>query len=150
MRTRVHSTTGYSPFYLLYGIEPRLPGDSPPVDLFEFPKEFDLEEYTNRELEALGVARGLAYERTQRQAVEMARRYDNDNNVVRHKFIIGEYVKMFNHNRTKFQNRWLGPFIIAGIGPNDSYRLLHVNGNAMEDPVHHDSLAEFRSIADLE
>jgi hypothetical protein len=150
MRTRIHSTTGYSPFYLVYGLEPRLPGDSPPVDLFDFPEQLDVEEFTRRELESLGVARGIAYEKTQEQAERMKSRYDNDNNVSNHRFVIGEFVKMKNHNRTKFQGRWVGPYIIASIGPNDSYRLLHPNGRAMEDPIHHDELAEYKSAADLQ
>jgi hypothetical protein len=148
VRTRIHDATGFSPFFLVYGIEPRIPGDSPPVDLFEFPSDMDVEEFTRRELQALGVARGLAHERTQKQAQKMKERYDNNYHTSNHGFVIGEFVKVKNHNRQKFEDRWIGPFIVTAALPNGSYRLMHANGKTKEDPVFHDDMAPFRSSND--
>ena len=70
IRVRRHNVTGFSPFYLLFGILPRLSGDlAPPVavlePLDEVERKVELGGWTNRELESLGAARGEAYLRTQ-------------------------------------------------------------------------------------
>jgi hypothetical protein len=48
LRTRVHQTTGFSPFKLMFGVEPKLPGDPTPPHVFESPSEQLQAEYRNR------------------------------------------------------------------------------------------------------
>jgi hypothetical protein len=72
MRVRTHAVTKLSPFYVLFGLHPRLSGDfTPPNQLLapldEVEERLAVEGFTNRELEDLGVARGQAYLRTQAQ-----------------------------------------------------------------------------------
>lgn len=50
LRVRIHTVTEFSPFFLLYGRHPRLPGDDPPEQLFDFDDEDERNEFTAREL----------------------------------------------------------------------------------------------------
>ncbi len=77
IRVRTHAVTRKSPFYLLYGVEPHLPGDtSPPresmepLDLLEINEKKKV--FTIRELEALGQDRAASYFRSLDQATKMS------------------------------------------------------------------------------
>jgi hypothetical protein len=67
LNARKHDVTGFSPFYLVYGINPRLPGDIfPPCIYSRDQSEISLQ--TNRDLTRLGQHRALALKRSQENA----------------------------------------------------------------------------------
>ena len=108
LNIRRSNATGYSPFYLCHGFEPRLPGDTLPAippNAFDLNNELDVAELTAKELARLGQNRAAALHRLRAQADVMKSRYDAQLKSIDdgHCYKIGILVKLKNHRATKFQ-----------------------------------------------
>ena len=138
---RTHSVTRFSPFFLLFGINPRIPGDiSPPSVIWKPLDEIEAlverEGFTNRELEELGVARGQAYTRT--LASKESMKTNNDREFY---FELDDWAKIKDYHKTKFQFHWKGPYIVHGFGYFLTYWLRTPKGDIIKNLVNQSNMA---------
>lgn len=150
LRTRTHAVTKYSPFYLLYGVHPRLPGDTDPprsdmMPLDEVERMEERNEFVARNMDELGLARGAAYLRSKAQAERIIRKHNLDENSSDYYFKPGDWVKMKNHNYSKFEYDWKGPYMIDQIGFPGTYWIKKPNGERLESTVNQSELAPWLS-----
>ncbi|OMJ23903.1 hypothetical protein AYI69_g4828 [Smittium culicis] len=136
-RIRPHSVTKVSPFFLVYGQDPKIPGDAlPPLSLVE-----DLHSYTstidrisNLELER---KKGITEQIRSREA--MIKRHEETN-------IIGElykeisFILMLNKRKKKLDPVYLGPFRIKKQTEFSTYKLETPVGEELKVLVHHSRL----------
>jgi len=140
IRVRTHHVTGYSPFYLMFGVLPRISGDvTPPHCVLEplddVEQRVAVEGWTNRELEDLGVARGEAYLRTQATKENLNAKADD------FYFKQDDWVKIKNFRKKKFQFSWKGPYIVHGYGYFPTYWLRNTRGEFLKSVVNQANMA---------
>jgi hypothetical protein len=140
---RVHDVTGETPFYLLYGIEARMPGDLEHPVMFDFDDFDDRTRYTIRELGELGQRRAAAYFRSRAQMAKMKKNQGDD--VVDEIFLPGTFVTRVNHNKKALRYRFTGPYIVNEVLGNSLYKLTLPDGRVIESPVHQDDLRHYDS-----
>ena len=145
---RRHTVTGYSPFFLCYGFEPRLPQDVHPPVVFDLSKEADRVQFTERELIRLGQARGAALYRTQKQALLMQKMHAKNPRVASSRYEPGELVKLKNHVKKTFEFDFHGPFVIDRLAPNHAYFLKSPDGMEIKNPVNQANLEKYHSPED--
>ncbi|KAH9264245.1 hypothetical protein BASA83_012259 [Batrachochytrium salamandrivorans] len=126
LRTRTHAVTGFSPFFLLFGIHPRLPTDETPprntlAPLDEIERMEENSEFIARNLEEVGQARSAANVRTKAQSEAMRKRGGFDENTPDYFFKVGDMVKMKHHERLKLEFRWKGPYHVVDVGHPGTY-----------------------------
>ena len=92
--------------------------------------EEDVAMQTHRELTRLGQHRALSLKQSQ----DYAREYAKTNVTNEQTFVVGEFVKLKNFTKMKFQFRWHGPFIVDRIGPHNTYYLMKPNGDLLTHP----------------
>ncbi|KAH9275642.1 hypothetical protein BASA83_001931 [Batrachochytrium salamandrivorans] len=146
LRVRKHAVTKQSPFYLLYGVHPRLPGDDGPIKETMAPLD-DVElmeeraELTAREFDELGQHRTAAYHRSVAQAKAMQTRNNWDPNSEDYYYKKGDWVKLKHHSKTKFEFDWKGPYFIADIGHPGTYWLMEPSGRRFDATINESDLA---------
>jgi transposase InsO family protein len=149
LSARKHTSTGFSPFYLCHGLEPRLPPDINPEENPFTPPFLDLKNpedvaiYQSLQLDELGQHRAAALRRLKAQAIRMKDRYDRSSHVTNRQYAIGDYVKLLNNRKTKLELNWTGPYYVVEIGINDTYYLMKPNGQRLDSAVSSDQMRTY-------
>jgi transposase InsO family protein len=149
LRVRTHAVTKHAPFYLLYGVHPRIPGDTTPLassmqPLDEIEQMEEQGEFNARTFEALGDARGAAYERSKYQAEAMRKRYNLNPDSPDYYFEVGDMVKLKHFGKTKFEFDWRGPYYVVDVGFPGTYWLMTPDGRRFDSTVNESDLAPWR------
>ncbi|KAG1106818.1 hypothetical protein G6F42_016601 [Rhizopus arrhizus] len=140
-RIRVHSTTGFSPYYLVYGREPRLPGDvlRPYITKEMLLDKRTVADLTSRELELLGQHRAAAEFRLKAMGEADKKRWDAK--IKPTNFEIGDMVMLTHEGKFGLEPRYKGPYIVTKIFPDfGTYQLETIAGEPLQSLVHVDRL----------
>ena len=125
-RTSVSEAIGDSPFYVLYGREPRLPIDVKYLRLDSDNMSSSVLEHRKRVVEKVEMAQNLARENLQRSQQKMKDYYDR--NVREPVFEVGQRVWVYTPRSKKglskkLLHNWLGPFRIVEKSSPVHFRL---------------------------
>lgn len=114
-RVRTHKATGKSPFFMVYGKESKIPGDTlKPLLNLEGDMEFTLSERL-KELEQLGLEREEAMEKIKHEQELLRRNFED--HVEHFAFDPGDLVLLTVMKPTKFKNSFEGPYAVIRRGP---------------------------------
>jgi hypothetical protein len=142
--TAVQATTGYSPFYLLYGREPVMP-----LDVIGNRKTTDIAENTPELVLRLEEARSTARRNIDQVQQRMKARYDAHRRP--HKFKEGQLVMKRRLGRIKkgrskkLTSRWEGPYKIAKMRPPVNVIIKKMKGRHKTQTVHVDHLKTYHA-----
>ena len=135
VRIHTHSRHGRSPFYLLYGVQPRLPGEDNQVtpDNHDGDPETSLEQLLKKVAD-IRTIRQQANERL----VENTHRYrlNLDERVESHRLEVGDYVLLHNGAKRKFEAPWFGPYKVLERSILGTYRLETSQGRVVKSLIH--------------
>ena len=132
LRTTPNRTTGFTPFFMVYGAEAVLPRDiihdSPRVRMYE-EREAELDRQDS--LDALEEERDVAKARSAFYQ-QQAQRYQSRE--VRAKtYNVGELVLLLpDKKKDKLKPKWEGPFIIDQVLIGGAYRVRNASDNRLE------------------
>jgi hypothetical protein len=127
-RVRVHATTKRSPFFLLYGVHPRLPSDENPPRPLEI--EITTEDHEKR-IAQLHHARIEANELLLKRAI-YAQKVRSDLVKPEHSgFKPGQWVLVRQEGPEKFQAKWYGPYYVVNSHPLGTYKIRDPQGNIL-------------------
>ena len=139
-RIKTHNTTHSSPYELVYGIKPKLPGDNI-VPQCTFDDDIKFLENRKIDLVKLHENRENVKEALKANAQKMKEYFDDKHGLnLETKFKENDIVLLGSPNQTKFKNNWTGPFVVKRAFPLGTYKLTNMNGIEKEDLVHGDRL----------
>ncbi|KAJ8651445.1 hypothetical protein O0I10_013004 [Lichtheimia ornata] len=143
-RVRKHRTTGFSPYFLVYGQEPKLPGDHlqpfvlSPLDDSDSTMEQAAQGRVPMVRE-LRKARATAEQRLKNNAASDKARWDAL--MKPQVFAVGDHVLMRHENKFSLEYNWKGPYrVLARNLDTHIYQIQDMNGNTYASWVHTDRL----------
>lgn len=143
-QVRKHRTTGFSPYYLVYGQQPKLPGDELPPFILTPTKEAEPTRETLVQgrvpaVRALREARLLAEQRLKNNAKHDKERWDS---IMKPQvFNVGDYVLLRHENKFSLEYNWKGPYrILARNLDTHVYQIQDMQSNTYASWVHTDRL----------
>jgi hypothetical protein len=138
-RIRNHAVTRLSPFYLVYGIHPRIPSDT------ASPGRSGQDRVVT--LQNLSDARTRANELLLNRAVRTKR--IRDSLVTKTSFQKGSWVLVRNEAGKKFESKWFGPYRVLEAHPLGTYALEEPGGRVLRNLVNGARLIE-ANVSDIE
>jgi hypothetical protein len=143
-RIRKHATTGMSPYYMVYGIDPVLPGDSLRpfmAPLTEEDPELIAEDALTH-LRYLRENRFLAGDRMRIQAEKDKEKWDAAlKNQETQVFQVNDYVMLRHENKKGLEFNWMGPYQVLKRNIDfNTYQIKEVDGKIHSSWVHTDRL----------
>jgi transposase InsO family protein len=124
-RVKIHSTTGFSPFELVYGVRPVLPGDIGVPCLQQEVDKKKLAEWAENERLELAEKRALSLARTKRQQQKAKEYFDAEVAKTGENYTVGDLVMLANEAGKKLDRRWTGPYRVLEVKSEDG-RLLRL------------------------
>ena len=134
-RVRLHHATGYSPFYLVYGRNARIPGD---IVLPNIDNE-DADHVGNR-LNEITAGRKRIQQAKEKLEEQRKKMIDNSNSSRGESIELGSQVLLRNESAKKWQPGWYGPFTVSGVHAHGVFSLNFPNGAPYWSRVHRDRL----------
>jgi transposase InsO family protein len=131
-RVHEHAVMKASPFFLVYGVQPRIPSDTPDTpgsDVSRIDAIANLSDARTKANELL-LARAI---RTKRVRDEL---------VTKKSFQPNDWVLIRNESGKKFESKWFGPYRVLQSHPLGTYALSEPNGHVLRTLVNGSRLLE--------
>ncbi|CAF1263743.1 unnamed protein product, partial [Didymodactylos carnosus] len=138
-RVRVHQSTGRTPFFMVYGVEPKIPGDELTPILDDRGNTTINTTSRLNQLHNLAVERERVTTKLKENAIKMKIQYDKH---VKHtnQLKTNDWVLVKHEQRKKMHPYWLGPFKIRKVFSLGTFQLEDVSGQIKPDLVHRNRL----------
>ena len=134
----VHETTGYAPFYLMFGRVPRLPVDIVFRSMITDSKIQNYDEYVNKLCNSLGEALKIAHESSTKQQQKQAQYYDRKTKGS--SIVVGDRVLKANKNvrgKRKLADKWDSTvYVVVETFPTTHTYKIRNSLNDQESIVH--------------
>jgi hypothetical protein len=131
IRTSVHASTGYTPFYMLHGREARMPLDVALSIEEEEENVLNTDSYADELVQKLKDTHKSAQDNITKAQERQKRNYDKDK--TGKEFNVGDQVRVYVHSTkkgesSKFKHRWHGPYHITHKLSPVTYRVSDSKG----------------------
>ena len=132
-RAHTSSSTGMSPFFLLYGREARLPSERTFKAFKHDPMDKEIEHLQRRRMEHVQDLACFRQEANQRAAIRMEQEAAmREENYHERDLGVGDLVKQRHEAGTKLHPKWDGPFVIHDVTDKNTYQLKTRNGYVLK------------------
>jgi hypothetical protein len=142
-RLRIHAVSKYSPFYLLYGVNPRLPGD--PYEASDGTEEVKVQEMIERHGRS-NESRVDANKKLVEAAIRVSLVRD-EQFAPKADIKVGTYVLVRDENPRKFRSTWYGPYKVIMAAPIGTYALQDCHSKIIKNLIHGNRLLPLHSSA---